>query len=274
MNVLVTGANGNLGREVVQQLARTTTVKGAVRNIDAVEKVSQVEYTTLDYDKPETFDNALKGIDAVFLQAPPLDTTAFERMTPFINSLKEKGIKRVVLNTAFGVNYDESNPLRKLEQKLIQDGFDYTLTRPTFFIENFTTGFAAPAVTHQNVVVANAGDGKISFVSIKDIASVVKKALTDDMAIQKEFNLTGGEALSHEDAAQLLSNKLNKKVQYISLSADEMKAGALENGLPNSAADYLVNLFELAKAGHLGHVTNDVETLLGKAPRTFSEAIN
>ncbi|MDG1729424.1 MAG: NmrA family NAD(P)-binding protein [Algibacter sp.] len=273
MKTLIIGANGNLGKEVVKQLSVKTDVKAGVRDAKNFLGQENIEDVIFDFDKPETFAKATENVDKVFVQAPPLDAEAYERLLPFINYLDEKNIKRVAFNSAWGVDHNEEAPLRKIECEFMNKNFDYTITRPNFFIENFTSGFAAAPLQHDSVIVANAGDAKLSFVSTTDIAEIVAKSLTNDEHIKKEYNLSGKEALSHQEVADLFTNKLGKKINYISLSSEEMKAGALENGLPESVADYLVMLYDIAGQGHMQHISSDVQHVLGRAPKTFNDII-
>lgn len=273
MQTLIIGANGNLGNEIAQELSKTETVKAGVRNKENFLNARNVENVIFDYDKAETYHNALENVDKVFIQAPPLDAQAFERMTPFVNTLKEKGIKRIVFNSAWGVDHNEDAPLRKLERKFMNDGFDYTFTRPNFFIENFTSGFASHPLKNDNVIVHNASEAKLTFVSIKDIAQVVVSAFKDKKHIGKEYNLSGKEALSHQDVADFFSKKMRTEIHNVILSAEEMKAGAMENGLPESVADYLVILYNIASEGHMAHQSDDIKIVLGKEPKTFNDIV-
>ena len=269
MNILVTAANGNLGREIVAQLSARVDVVAGVRKLEQARPGNRVTYKQLDYDQPATYADALDGIDAVVLQAPPLDAGALQRMTPFIDAMRNTGINRVVLISAYGVDHNDAAPLRQIELKLIADGFNYTLLRPSFFMENFSSGFAAQTLRQDSAVVASAGDGKIVFVSIRDIAAMATQVLTVTGHDKTAYNLTGGEALSHGDVATILSEALGKPVQYVSLSHDALKAGAMEHGMPESAADYLITLFDLAKRGLFATPSNDIESVLGRAPTPF-----
>ncbi len=273
MQTLIIGANGNLGNEIAKQLSKTETVKAGVRKEKNFLNAEKVENVIFDYDKTDTYNQALNGVDKVFIQAPPLDAQAFERMTPFINTLKEKGINRIVFNSAWGVDHNEDAPLRKLERKFMNDGFDYTFTRPNFFIENFTSGFSSRLLQNDNVVVHNAADAKLTFVSIKDIAEVVVKVFKDKKHIGKEYNLSGKEALSHQEVADFFSRKMNTDIHNVALSAQDMKSGAMENGLPESVADYLVMLYNIASEGHMSHQSDDIKNILGREPRTFNEIV-
>jgi uncharacterized protein YbjT (DUF2867 family) len=271
MKTLIIGANGNLGKEIVLQLSKN--VKAGIRSESNFLHFQQVENVRFDYDDTSSFEYALNGVNKVFMQAPPLDAQAYERLIPFIDELNNKGIKRVVFNSAWGVDHNEEAPLRKIERKLMADGFDYSILRPNFFIENFTSGFASAPLTHDGVVVHNAGDAKLTFVSIKDIAEVVVNAFKNDQHIGKEYNLSGQEALSHQEVADLFSKKLGKEIQNVSLTAEQMKEGAIENGLPESVADYLVMLYNIASEGHMAHQSNDIKAVLDREPITFNDIL-
>ena len=190
MNILVTAAGGNLGTEISKQLSENHQVIGGVRTPSTTNQLAGVSYVAFDYDDPATYKPSLESVEAVVLQAPPLDVGAFERLVPFIDALKATNIDRVVFLSAFGVDHNDEAPLRKIELKLINDGFDYTIVRPNFFMENFTSGFAVGPLEHDGIVLASAGEGKLAFVSIKDIAAVITASLSEAGHTSTAYNLT------------------------------------------------------------------------------------
>ncbi len=271
MQTLIIGANGNLGKAVTKQLSAKKQIKAATRSQDVHRNIPNVENVVFDFEKPETYKNAIENVDSVFIQAPPLDAQAYQKLSPFIEYLGENGIKRVVFNSAWGVDHNEDAPLRKIERKLMNEGFDYTFTRPNFFLENFTSGFAAAPLNNDKVIVHNAGEAKLAFVSVEDIASVVVESFIDENHIGKGYNLSGKEAISHQDVANFFTQKMGENIQNVSLSADQMKAGAMESGLPESEADYLVMLYNIAAEGHMAHLSNDIYSVLGREPKSINE---
>ena len=242
-------------------------MKAAVRSAESCLHLPNVENIIFDYEIPDTYETAVANVDSVFIQAPPLDPLAYEKISPFIDFLASKGIKRVVFNSAWGVDHNEEVPLRKIERKLMNDNFEYTITRPNFFIENFTSGFASAPLNNDGVIVHNAGDSKLAFVSIQDIASVVVAAFEGDTHIGKAYNLSGKEPLSHGEVATLFSAKTGKEVQNIALTTDQMKAGAMENRLPESAASHLKDTWHTNQTisfPYLGKNPKHFRTYLGK----------
>lgn len=274
MNILVTAASGNLGAAITAQLAEKHQVVGGVRSPANTKPVVGVRYVELDYDNPASYQTALADAEAVVLQAPPLDVGAYERLVPFIDAINGAGIKRVVFISAYGVDHNDAAPLRRIELKLIDEGFNTTLLRPNFFMENFTSGFAAAPLEHEGIVLSSAGDGQVAFVSIEDIAAVVAAALASAAHDNQAYTLTGPEALSHGDIAKLIGAKQGKTIPHVALTGAELKQGAMANGLPESCADYLIMLYDLAQQGLMSAVTPDVERVLGRQPLSFKTVID
>lgn len=265
--ILVTGASGNLGRAAVSALKNAGfTVRAASRHPQATGNS-----VLFDYSHHSTHEAAIKGADGVLLIAPPLDVDAPEKLIPAIDACKFLDVRHIVFISALGVYADEKSPLRIIERHLMDSGVGYTIIRPNFFAENFTTGFLAPMVTSGTISVA-AGDGKTSFISTADIAAVVTAAFTQGPH-NRSHNVTGPAALDYTEAAAILSQGLGKTIVYQSISEEEMVQGAIKNGLPASAAHYLAVLYQAVRNGWSDIVTGDVQQLTGQAPRTLAAVV-
>jgi uncharacterized protein YbjT (DUF2867 family) len=266
--ILATGATGNLGRAVVTSLAaKGYKVKAAARNLAKAAFPAGVETVRFDYQEPATVDPALKGVGGLFLLAPPLDSDAPAKLNPVIDKAKACGVKHVVFISAFGVDAVEQAPLRRIERDLMASGLDYTILRPNFFMENFSTGFLAPMVRQGGIHLA-AGDGKTSFISVADIAEVAASAFQKGL-FGKEYNLTGPDAIDHATAASILSKVTGKTITYYPLTEEAMFQGMRQNGLPEGAIQYIGVLYGAVRAGYAAPVTKDVETVTGRKPVTF-----
>jgi uncharacterized protein YbjT (DUF2867 family) len=266
--ILATGATGNLGRAVVTSLAaKGYKAKAAARNPAKATFPAGVEATKFDYQDPATFDTAFGGAEGVVLIAPPLDSDAPAKLNPVIDCAKATGIKHVVLVSAFGVDAVEQAPLRRVERHLMASGLNHTILRPNFFMENFSTGFLAPMVKQGGIHLA-AGDGKTSFISVADIAEVAASAFQRELC-GKEYNLTGPEALDHATAASVLSTATGKTITYHPLTEEAMFQGMRQNGLPESAIQYIGVLYGAVRAGYAAAISKDVETVTGRKPLAF-----
>lgn len=267
--ILVTGATGSLGQAAVATLAaRGFIVRAASRRVFSTISPT-VSWVPFDYQDPATHQAALAGVDGIFLIAPPLDVDSPDKLCPIIHMAKQMGIGRIVLNSALGVDAAPAAPLRRIELDLMASGIPYTILRPNFFMENFTTGFLAGSV-RQGAIYLAAADGRTSFISVKDIAAVAVEAFGGGHD-GGEYNLTGPEALSHHEVAQLISRAAGRVVSYHAISKEEMIAGAMQNGLPESAAGFMAMLYEVVRNGWAVGITDDVRQVTGNQPTSFAE---
>jgi uncharacterized protein YbjT (DUF2867 family) len=268
--ILVTGANGNLGGAVVSALANTPmTVIAAGTHPEKMRMPQGMEIRKIDYLQPETVSAALKGVDGLFLVAPPLDPEAPAKLNPVIDQAKAAGIRQIVLNSALGVDQNDAAPLRVVEKHLMSSGLEYTILRPNFFMENFSSGFLAPMIAQGGIFLA-AGDAGTSFISVADIAAVAATAFEKEQ-FGAEYNLTGPAALDHVQAAKIISEASGRQVQYHPLTEEAMLQGARDQGLPEGAVQYMGILYTVVRNGWMAAVTGDVEKAIGRPPMTFGE---
>jgi uncharacterized protein YbjT (DUF2867 family) len=250
--ILVTGASGALGRAVVSALGETA--RQGLRNLSKA--AVGVDAVRFDYADPATFRPALDGAHGLFLMAPPLDPDAPAKLAPVVAAAKDAGVRHIVFVSAFGVNHNEQAPLRLVEHMVTGSGIAYTILRPNFFMENFR---------HGHEISLAAGDAKISFISVRDVAAVTLEAFHRPLAGQ-ELDLTGPEALDHHEVARILSTT------YHAISEDEMVDGARAAGMPEPNIHYLKMLYAIVRAGDAAGITTDVERILGRKPVRFAEA--
>lgn len=267
--ILVTGATGNLGRVVVEAVGRKGfRVKAASRRPETIPLAENAEAVRLDYNDSSTLGPALAHVRGVFLIAPPMDPEAPAKLEPVIEKAKTLGVEHIVFTSALGADQSEESPLRIAERALIASGVNYTILRPNFFMENFSTGFVSPMIKRQGSIFLAAGDGKTSFISTKDIAEVAAAAFAQRL-FGKEYNLTGPGALDHTEVARAISKAIGKEVTYQSLSEDAMLAGARQAGMPEGAVQYMRALYAAVRAGYAAVVTDDVERVTARKPMSF-----
>lgn len=272
--LLVTGATGNLGREVVKALlVEGYAVRAGTRNVDATQSEEHLEAAKLDYTDASTFDKVLLGVSGILLVAPPMDPEAPAKLIPFIEKAKEVGVKHIVFISALGVDKNEQAPLRVIELVLMESGIAYTILRSNFFMENFSSGFIAPMIKQQNGIFLAADDGKTSFISIKGIAAVAVKSFADAL-YGKEFNLTGPEAFDHTQVAKIIGDKIGKAITYHALTEEAMLQGARDQGMPEGSIQYMAVLYAVVRAGYMAAITDDVEKVTGCKPIAFKDFVD
>ena len=268
--ILVTGANGNLGGAVVRALANSSmTAIAAGTQPEKMQMPQGMEVRKIDYTQPDTVAAALNGVDGIFLVAPPLDPEAPAKLIPVIDQAKAAEVRHIVFNSALGVDQNETAPLRVVEKHLMASGLEYTILRPNFFMENFSSGFVAPMISQGGIFLA-AGDAGTSFISVADIAAVAATAFEKEQ-FGTEYNLTGPAALDHVQAAKIISEASGRQIQYHPLTEEAMLQGARDQGMPEGAVQYMGILYAVVRNGWMAAVTDDVEKAIGRPPTTFGE---
>ncbi|HNU50210.1 MAG TPA: SDR family oxidoreductase [Verrucomicrobiota bacterium] len=267
-NILVTGSTGSLGRAVVTALkAKGYGIRAAARAPGKLPPGGGVEPVLFAYEDQATHAAALQGVEGVFLMAPPLDPEAPAKLKPVIDLAKSRGVRHIVLTSAMGVDAVEQAPLRIVERQLMASGVPYTILRPNFFMENFSTGFLAPMLKQRGIFLA-AADGKTSFISVVDIAEAASVVFQKGL-VSKEYNLTGPEALDHAQVAATISEVSGKTVTYQAIPEDAMLSGLRGTGMPEGSVQYVRVLYSAVRAGYTAAVTNDIEALTGRKPMSF-----
>ena len=268
--ILVTGATGQVGSAVVRALvSRGIQVRAATRKTTKISWTDFIQPVRFDYEDAGLHRAALDEASGLFLVAPPLDLDAPAKLIPFIDKAREMGIKHLIFNSALGANANEQTPLRIIENHIIKSGIPYTILRPNFFMENFTTGRLAPMIAEGGIFLA-AGDGQTSFISVDDIAEVAAVAF-EKKHYGAEYNLTGPEALSHGKVAATIFSVSGHTVTYHPLSEEEMIQGARDKGVTENAIKYLTHLYSAVRGGFAAIVTGDVKAVTGRAPISFKE---
>jgi uncharacterized protein YbjT (DUF2867 family) len=270
--ILITGASGNVGREVLRQIAQTVSnVRATFQSASsAASAPSGVEIAIMDYNKPETIRAALKGVERVFLVGPPTQTLpALERKA--MDEISRSGVRHVVKLSAMG-GRESTFPRQHSDSEdyIKSTGVAYTFLRPNGFMQN-VVNYNSATINTQNAFYGCQGDGKVSHIDIRDIAAVAVKTLVNNAHEGKTYTLTGPLALSNTQIAQILSDDLGREIQYVDLPPDQFKQALLAAGVPEWSADALIDLQRLYRANKASALTNDVEQLLGRKPTSFEQ---
>ncbi len=261
---LVIGATGTTGSALARLLeADGHTVRRATSRTDA-------PGVHLDLRTGAGLDAALAGADGAFLMSPPSYTNVDELLLPVIDAAVRHGVRRIVLMTAMGVDADPTSPYMRVERHLEASGIAWNVIRPNWFMQNFHTYWLHDIRTAGEIVLPT-GDAAGSFIDARDIAAVAHVLLTTDTHANRAFDLTGGEALDHHAVAAILSEALGRPLRYRAVSAGEMRPRLLAAGLGDAYTAVLLELLEVFRLGYAARVTDAVERITGRAPRTLAE---
>ena len=281
--ILVTGATGTLGREVVRQLLGATgdsNIKASGRSIENVKRVinsDRVEAVQIDYNKPETIKSALIDVDKIFLLTH-WQSDLVEVESNVLREIKNAGsIKHIIKSSVIRADSDPGitgSRLHRQVETIIEDsGIAYTFLCANFFMQSFVD-FIPQKVREQGTFYLPAGDGKVSFVDVRDIATVAVQALTnndDGKHNGKAYNITGPEAISFGAAASILSEQVGKKISYANISEDDARKGMSDIGLDQWTINFFIELYRIMRLGYLSQVSSVVEEVTGKGAISFSQ---
>lgn len=269
-SVLVLGAHGNVGTPLVSALLkRGVQVKAASRSgADISTPEGTAQGVVFDYFNPESLAPALEEVDAVYVMLASGYTGADDLLIPIVLAAAERGIK-VVLQTAFGVDADDTIPYRKVELALEKSGATYTIIRPNWFMDNFHT-FWKQGID-QGVIAVPAAEGKSGFIDARDIAAVAAVLLTTSQFDNQAFNLTGPDVLSYAEAAAIMSDILGKPINYQAATDEDFIEILKAAGVPANYAEFLDSLFYPVREGWTAVTNNTVEEITGKLARNLKD---
>jgi len=275
--VLVTGATGNVGQEVVEALlAQQMPAKAAARDTARVHQFAEkngwqgdYEAVALDYTNPDSIAAALDGVDRVFLVTPTMGPVA-EMVTAFLSVAKNSGVKHIVRLSGMRTINEPSATHAESERLIAESGIAYTFLRPNFFMQNFNT-FYVDGIKYRDTIALPAGEEPISFIDVRDIADVAVAAFTQDGHAGQAYTLTGGEAITHYDVARALSEVLGRTITYVNVPEDQFREMLKAAGRPEAMANGVIQLYAPVKQMLAAPVTDDVQRVTGKAPRTIHD---
>src|SRR5580704_3860221 len=195
--ILVTGATGTVGSEVVAQLLTAgQKVRAMTRDPSKVKLNDGVEVVQGDFNAPDTLANAVSGVERVFSLTFGPQTAVHEKH--LAQAAKASGVRHIVKLSALGGDDETRNTIRKWhdegEQAIRETGIALTVLRPTGFMSNALHW--RPSIHAQRKVFSNYGDGKLPSVHPRDIAAVAVRALTSEDYFGRALEVTGPVALS------------------------------------------------------------------------------
>ncbi len=271
--ILVSGATGTVGKEVVKNL---TALKAPFKVLTrdpkkAAAALGKVDVVTGDFADAASLEKALAGIDTFFLLANGSpQQEALEKGA--VAAAKKAGVKRVVYLSVVGASKDSPIALARwhaaVEESLKSSGLAWTILQPHNFMQNLLANVATIA---DGKLYAPAEDSKFATVDARDIGAVAAHALAENGHEGKTYVITGGESVSHTQIAKAIGEAIGKKVDYVNITPDAFGAALKGAGLPDwLIADYQ-GLFAFFRTGGGAFTTDTVEKVGRKKPFTVQD---
>jgi len=277
MKIGITGATGQLGRIVVDKLKETVATENIVALVRSTQKASDlgVEVREADYEKPETLEAALKGVDTLLLiSGSELGKRAIQHQN-VIDAAKKAGVKWIVYTSllhadATSLSIGEEHVAT--ESALKKSGITFTILRNGWYTENYAG--TIPGAIAGGAYLGSAGDGKVSAASRKDYAEAAVRVLTTDGHQGKVYELAGDEAFTLTDLAAEISKQTGKNVPYKNLPADEYATILTNLGLPEGLAGAIADIDVSISKGDLFDDSKQLSKLIGRQTTSIHEVVN
>lgn len=263
--ILVTGATGSVGREVVRLLHKDGyRVRAISRDPEKADFPVEVEGVAGDLTKPESLLSAFDGVEKVFWMLPLAADFNFPRIA------RQSGVRHIVLLSAATVEVGVENGIARLhlnaEQAVRESGASWTILRPSGFMTDALRW--ADSIRSEGVVRVPFGDLSIPVIDSRDTAAVAAKALSTDGHERKVYTLTGPESLTRRQQMRILGEVLGREIGFESITDDLAREQLLRHMPP----EMVEALFDLSKQGQrFSKVLPTVEEVTGRAPRTFQQ---
>ncbi len=266
--MLVTGATGNVGREVVKALhALGQPVRATALNSEDVTHVpTEADETVFfEFGKPETFPRAFDGVNKMFLMRPPAISDVEAHIKPVIDYAAENGVKQIAFLSLMGIEKKTHVPHYKVERFIEASGVPYTFLQPGFFMQNLDTTHHADIVEYDALFIP-AGNAKTAFIDVRDIGAVAAHVLATPGHENKAYELTGSESLTYYEVAEIFTDVLGRKITYSNPSLLRFARRMRKRGYAWGYVAVTAGLYLSTHRGSAERISDDIRRLLGREP--------
>jgi uncharacterized protein YbjT (DUF2867 family) len=272
--ILITGATGTVGSEVIKRLsAQSIQVRGVARHPPKTtdNPLPDVEFVQADFDDPESMRRVCSGVERAFLLTNSTER-AEQQQIAFVRVAQESGVRHIVKLSQ--LHADPSSPERFLryhgvvEAAIQATDLTFTFLRPNLYMQGLLN--FRQTIKQKNAFFAAAGDARVSAVDVRDLADVAGAALTTSEHHNKIYSLTGPEALTFVEMAEQLSTVVGRTIAFVDVPPEAMRSALADLGLPAWQADGLLEEFAMYRRGAAAGIEHGVAEALGRPARAFA----
>lgn len=268
---IVTGASGQLGRQVVDLLVQAGVgpIIAISRNPERLADLAArgVEARKGDFNDPTSLDSAFAGGKRILIISTD-DLTPGKRLAAHSNAVaaaKAAGISHIVYTSL--TNPVSDSPIgfapdhAETEKLIVASGADHTILRNNLYADLLLMAGAQSIALGQHF--AAAADGKTGYVTRADCARAAAAALMTARGKQT-LDITGPAAVSQAEIAETLSGIAGKPIPYVALPTEDLVQAMIANGLPEFMARVFASFDEAIAQGYLDVASADLNTLTGQ----------
>jgi len=279
LKVLITGATGNVGIEVLSALKKLDhqlEIYAGVRDTEFVnEKLLNFKVKTIPFDftNSETFNKAFQNIDILFLLRPPQISEVKKYFAPLIEIAKKSSIKHIVFLSVQGVENSKIIPHHKIEKLIVDSKIPYTFLRPAYFMQNFTTTLRNDLVNNSRIYLP-AGQAKFTVIDTEDIGSVTAKVIIEPQNhINKSYELTNNETLTFTEMAAKISNGIGKTIKFVSPNLLQFYLTKRKEKMPKMLILVMIMLHYFPRFQTTPKTTEWVKIITEQEPKSFDDFV-
>jgi uncharacterized protein YbjT (DUF2867 family) len=268
--ILVTGATGNVGRPLVNQLVKAgAEVRAVTRHPDSAQLPADVQVVS-------AAAAGLRGASAVFLNSRALG----EELADVVALARQAGVTRLVALSAINADDDflrqpsrfRGDRNKEAEQLAVDSGLEWVSLRPTVFVTNFV-GMWSPQIQGGDVVSGPYASASTAPIVESDIAAVAAAALLTDELVAQKIPLTGPEAFTNAELVEIIGSVLDRPLRYQEVPSESVRERFIGAGFPAEFADaYIAYLSATVEQPAL--VTHEVEKILGRPAEPFAHWVS
>jgi uncharacterized protein YbjT (DUF2867 family) len=267
--ILITGATGNIGRELIPILLEAgQPIRILVRDERKVAHLEpSVERTGGDLDRPETLVRAVKDVERIFLV-----TYETRQDIHVLEAAKQAGVQHIVKLSTLEATEHKIQVGKwhyEREERIRASGLDWTFLRPGMFMSNSIEWWAETIKGQGSVFFPGGKKGKVAPVDPRDVARVAAAALTQPGHNGQAYELTGSELFTIGEMVGVISHVLGKPIQYVDIPPIAAKLFMLKTGMDKTLVNALMEMLASLRKNEGAFLTDTVQRLTGHPPRTF-----
>jgi len=274
--ILVTGATGNVGQEVVRALTRRgARVIAADFRPDRVAPLfgDTAVAARLDFRDRATWAAAVDGAQHMFLMRPPAIADVENNLNPFVDAARTRGVDHVVFLSVAGAGKSRVVPHRKVEEHLRARGDHHTNLRPGFFAQNLQSAYLKDIVEDDRIYVPRSK--AVNWIDVRDVAEVAALVLSDPPSHRgQNYTLEGPGPVPWSEVTAALTRALGRPIRYEPASVLGYMLHLARRGLPRDAILVQTILHVLLRFGQGATVDPTLQRLLGRPGRSVGEYVS
>ncbi len=274
--ILITGASGNVGQEVLHYLLELNNhyeVFAAVRNLKKSKQTFKhyptLQYRKFDFEDEATHRDSFEKIDLLFLLRPPHLSDVESVFKPLLKTVKKKGVTKIVFLSVQGAEKSKVIPHNKIEKLIRELGFDYIFVRPSYFMQNLTTNLL-PEIVKKKTITLPSGKAKFNWIDVKNIGEATAKLIIQIEKYQNQaYEITGTENKNFGEVASLITGITGIHIKFESINPISFYFRKKKEGMESGFALVMTMLHFLPRLQAEPAISDNYRRLTGKPPTSL-----